>query len=66
MASLCRLTVGAFAWGWPKEGYEAYDLHSGICYAEGLIEMGYRREPFYDFELKAFADWCKKELEKMP
>lgn len=59
--SLCRLAVGAFMWGWPRDGYDAGDLTFGVSYARGLIEEGYTTEPFYEFDLGEFEEWCKRE-----
>jgi hypothetical protein len=44
--------------------YDAYDLEFGIGYAEGLIEDGFKVEPFYQFNLNKFIAWCKNKLVK--
>ena len=42
--------------------YDEYNLECGISYAEGLMEMGYIEEPFYDFNLKKFIAWARWKL----
>ena len=42
--------------------YNNDDLIEGINYGEWLLEMGFKEEPFYDFNIKKFIAWCRKKL----
>lgn len=63
--TLCRLMVLDFTKGTGSEDengpfYDARDAEAGAVYAEGLLEEGHTREPFYDFDLFDFAEWCRE------
>jgi hypothetical protein len=67
--SVCRLMIYDFMY---KTGnrepvlkvklYGRYDLEKGIDYCRWLIEMRYKREPFYKFDLKDFISWATKKI----
>ena len=67
--TLCSLMVSDFAEGTGRysdtgeEYYDDTDLEFGAAWANSLIEMGYRIEPFYEFDLCAFGEWCRALLE---
>ncbi len=44
--------------------YDNADLVEGINYGEWLLEMGFKEEPFYDFNIKEFITWCKGKITK--
>lgn len=68
--SICSLMISDFMMGTGQydddDGYQYYDdsnLIEGIYYAEWLLEMSYKVEPFYDFNLKKFIVWCKSKIQ---
>ncbi len=72
--SFCKLMINDFMYGYGRFYpdiygteekvcvYNRYDLEFGLIYAEGLLEDGFKTEPFYKFNLKKFANWCKEKL----
>jgi len=67
--SICVLMIKDFTQKigrWDQEfqtlRYDAYNLLCGISYAEWLIEMRYKKEPFYDYNLKEFITWARWRL----
>jgi len=44
------------------ERYGQMDLKFGAAYAQGLMEEGYKKEPFYKFDLRKFKQWCERAL----
>jgi len=42
--------------------YSDYDLCKGISYCRWLQEMGYKKEPFYDFNLNKFIKWANTKF----
>jgi hypothetical protein len=42
--------------------YDDRNLKEGIDYCEWLIEDGYRREPFWRFDLSKFIRWARRKL----
>lgn len=62
---LCKLMVMDFMKGWGrldekgKERYDFDDLFNGWLYVCDLIRDGYKVEPFYDFNLLKFKEWCQ-------
>jgi len=67
--SLCRLMVMDFMeriGRWDNETgrprYDRYDLLFGRSYAEGFLEEGYKKEPFYGFDLRKFLKWINVRL----
>lgn len=61
--SICKLMIMDFMGPTTVEGYDAYDLKKGKGYAEWLLELGFKIEPFYQFDLRDFIAWCEKRLE---
>ena len=60
--SLCRLMVMAYEGNNPEHiGYDDYDLKFGIGYATGYIEEGHTYDLIDGFDLKDFANWCRKK-----
>ena len=47
-----------------SKGYDDYDLKKGKGYAEWLVELGFKIEPFYQFNLRKFIAWCDKKLQR--
>ncbi len=45
-----------------EEAYTDSNLVEGIAYCEGLLEDGFRREPFFKFDLRKFIRWARKCL----
>ena len=45
-----------------QPGYDSYDLNFGIDYAQALIDEGFKKEPFYGYDLKKFIEWAKGKL----
>ena len=68
--ALCRLMIsdfmehtGRFPECFNREmAYSDYNLEEGIDYAEWLLEDGFKKEPFYGFNLKQFIKWAKEIL----
>jgi len=46
------------------EAYTDYDLREGVDYADWLIEDGFKKEPFYGFNLHGLKEWAKRKLNK--
>jgi len=51
-----------YGFGGYGKGYDTYDLKKGIIYAEELLGQGYKKEPFWEYNLKVFINWCKTKL----
>lgn len=74
--SLCVLMIedfkGIFDWNEfcyqykpGEEPYVKYDLEKGIAYAEGLIDLGFTEEPFYEYNLEDFIQWGNLKLKEI-
>jgi hypothetical protein len=69
VAHLCGITVWAYRlrdrtelpkgieYGWDNDA-----LGNSIFHCEGLLELGYTREPMDDFDLRDFITWAKEEI----
>src|SRR3972149_868744 len=72
MMAICRLMISDFMQGtgrFPacfnhKRAYSDMNLVEGIDYCEWLIEEGYKTEPFFDFDLRAFIEWAKPKIRR--
>lgn len=67
--ALCRLMVMDFTEGIGRhdeedgeERYSQMNLKFGAEYAQWLIEEGYKKEPFYKFDLRQFKEWCEQSI----
>ena len=50
-----------FMYGWHNDSYGLYDLRVGIRYAKDLLFQGHTKEPFHEYDLKEFIEWCEKK-----
>lgn len=71
--SLCRLMVEDFMYDYgiwdtdiiptpQNRNYDRSNLEFGILYAQGLLEEGFKKEPFYRYNLRGFIKWAKERL----
>lgn len=68
--AICQVMIADFMHGWncryDDRGTELYsddDLHTGLQYADNLIEFeGLTHEPLHGYDLVDFKRWCKRKL----
>lgn len=65
--AICQTMIRDFLFGWGGLGecYDLYDLVIAIDYASALKEEGYRKEPFWGYDLDKFLTWCKQQKAKL-